>query len=222
MQKGWNILAAKVERGGGGWGFSAHITDFDNQRVPDLKFAASPPSGSTIARYTPPAIGKKYSWDDVKDDYLEKLPQLGAEDLSTITGIKGLTLASNVFFIGLPQDTMACTGSRYIPRPDPNDREFNNFLNWDTEHAAGLRFEHNGKAHDLLLVRPEYYQEFLTLLNTPDSPRDPADSIIGYIYITDSAYATTGNHTPRAVIVIETALPDYPEDDLDLLKPLKH
>jgi hypothetical protein len=221
LQKGWNVLAAKIERGGGGWGFGAHITDFDNQRVPGLTFAASPPAGSTIALYTSPAIGNKYSWDDVKDDYLEKLPQFDEEALSIITGIKGLTLESNVFFIGLPQDTAACSGSRYIPRPDTNDRKFNNYLNWDTEQAAGLRFERDGTAHDLLLVRPEYYQEFLTLLNTTDSTRAPADSIVGYIYITDSAYATTPNRTPRAVIVIDTALPDYPEDDLDLLNPMK-
>ncbi len=220
LQKGWNVLAVKVERGGGGWGFSTHITDFDNQSVPGLQFAAAPPAGSVIARYTPPAVGKKYAWSDVKDDYLEKVPQLDAAALSMITGIKGISLSNNLFFIGLPQGTTPVAGSRYIAAPDLNDREFNNFLNWDTEQAAGVRYEKDGSVHDLLLVRPEFYQEFLSLLDATAGTPAPVDSVIGYVYITDSAYATTGNRTPRVVLVIDTSLPDYPEDDLDLLTPV--
>lgn len=219
LQKGWNVLAAKIERGGGGWGFSAQITDFDNQRVPGLKFTEVLPADTSLAEYTPVSAGTYYSWNEVKDDYIEKLPQLTSKDLAEITGIDGLAVSNHVFFLGLPGKVSPVSGSRYITTPDPTDREFNNFLNWDTEQAAGLRFKRNDTCYDLLLVRPEYYQEFLTLLNTPDGTVLPTRSIIGYIYIPECHYRTIGSRGGRVVLVVETRLLNYPEDDLNLLSP---
>jgi hypothetical protein len=100
------------------------------------------------------------------------------------------------------------------------DQELNNYLNWDCEAAAALRYTKDGKPRDLLLVRPEYYDEFVMLLGEPaaSKPAQPLNErILGCIFIPICQYGSTGGEMPRVVLVMDAALGDYPADDLDLL-----
>ncbi len=216
LKAGWNTFVVKTERGGGDWGFSMHITDFANR--PIALSASSPSSqGERPVRYTPLPVGPRYAWNDVRDDYLERLPHLGAVDLVKLTGIAGLNVASNLFFVTLPEGMAPLSGSRYCSTAAPDDRTFNNFLNWDYEHAAALRYQANGAPADLLLIRPEYFDEYLALTKTAPGAPAPAASIVGYWLLPAPDYATVPNRTPRVVLVVATQLPDYPKDDLDVL-----
>ncbi len=219
LQKGWNCLAAKIERGGGDWGFSVHVVDFQNRAITGLKYATELPKGEKCAVYTPPAAGASYRWAEVGDDYLEKLPQLGAAELQQITGIKGLELGQSRFFLKLPAGTQPVAGSRYVAEFDAKqpDRALNNYLDWDTEAAAALRYTKDGATHDLVLVRPEYMAEFLTLLGEKAGIGAAAEHVLGYAFIPECDYATTPGRGARAVLVIDAQLPEYPAEDVDLL-----
>ena len=217
LKKGWNVLAAKTERGGGDWGFSVHIVDRKNSPVKELYFSAELPDGTPVASYVPPAVGHKYHWQDVKNDYTELLPALTAADLDSLTGFKGISISNHQFFVALPDGQTPLPGSRYIELPDESDRELNNYLNWDYEHAMALRYKKDGKIRDLLMVRPEYFEEFLTLLKSNKKSKSAKKSILGYMFIPECHYSTTPNFTGRTVMVIDTILDNYPIDDLDLL-----
>lgn len=120
-------------------------------------------------------------------------------------------------------------GRRVVPAPvkgptetpEPTDRQVNNFLQWDNEAVAAIRFQKDGKTRDLLLIRPEYIDEYLELLAEKDAGlpgSGPKDRVVGTLRITEPAYATTGNRAgSRYVLVVETCLGDYPLDEQDLL-----
>jgi hypothetical protein len=219
LVKGWNSLVVKAERGGGDWGFSAHIVDFSNQPVAGLKFEPQLPQGEKCNRYVPPEVGKYYKWAEVKDDFMELTPRLTAADLAKITGIQGIGIAEHRFHLTLPQGAQPGQGSRYTTEMSDKDVELNNYLNWDCEAAAALRYTKDGKARDLVLVRPEYYDEFTSLLSEPAAGKPaqpPGERVLGCIYIPECNYPTTGG-SGRTVIVIDAAIGDYPADDLELL-----
>lgn len=225
LQEGWNCLAVKVERGGGDWGFSVHVVDFDNRPIGGLEVRPDLPVGAACHHYTPPEAGPYYRWADVQEDYLERLPRLRDDDLTAITGLRGLHQAEHRFLLTLPTGTTPRPGSSYIPAADDDDTALNNYLNWDIEAAAALRYEKDGAEHDLLLIRPEYYEEFLTLLREVKAAwtrgLPPADRILGYLWLDEAGYRTTPNrpNTRRAVLVVDAALGDYPAEGLDLLAP---
>ena len=225
LKRGWNCLAAKVERGGGDWGFSIHIVDFNNAAVSGLKVSPELPAAATCQRYTPPAVGPHYRWDDVKDDYLELLPRLGSAELAELTGIDGLTCDPHYFLLNLPEGTEALPGSRLVETADTQDTSLNNYLNWDLEAVAALRYEKGGEVHDLLLVRPEFFGEFLTMLQEPAgtwAESKPVNArLLGYAWLDEARYDTTPNqpHTARAALVLDTMLGEYPAEGLDLLMP---
>ena len=111
--------------------------------------------------------------------------------------------------------------------PDPkgplktDDRQLNNFLNLDSEAVAAIRFQKDGKPRDLLLIRPEYYDEYLELLKEADATlpgSGPRDRVLGTMKIENPVYPSTGNRFGRRyVLVVETSLGDYPLDEEDLL-----
>ncbi|MBN1917349.1 MAG: hypothetical protein JW889_05525 [Verrucomicrobia bacterium] len=272
LKKGWNSLLVKVERcaGKGGyglssekdWSFSVNLIGFDNKPLPDLKYQTETPDGP-VAVYVPPEVGKLYRWDDVKDDYIERLPQLTQDDFRKITGIPGLTLIDNVFLAAVPESaaqkganvitleaiSKAITGQEcegepvtavnFLDLPIPGTPEgqeptpfnafktalfqdvtLNNFLNFDREGAAALRYVENGQPRDLLFIRPEYFEEYLSLIDDAKSamPDRTRDRILGYWYIDRAAYPSTGNRTWRAVIVAKTYLGNQvPIDEQDIL-----
>ncbi len=221
LKAGWNSLAVKVDRGDGDWGFSVHAVDFDNRPVEGLKSASQLPAGENCNKYVPPAVGGHYRWADVKDDYLELLPRLGSEDLARITGIDGLRVATDRIFFKLPDGRDPISGSRYTAAIRSQDHEFNNYLDWDREAAAALRWGKDDQARDLLVVKPEYFEEFVALLKerkpAGEDVVSPAERLLGYMMISGANYATTPDHGERMALVIDARLGDYPTDGLDLL-----
>ena len=225
LEEGWNRLVAKVERGGGGWGFSVALTTLDNKPVEGLKYQDSAPA-RLVPLYQPPKVGPYYKWDDVKEDYLELLPTLTEQDLRTLTGIATLKTRESIFYLDVGA---APAGARVLPDPMPDpkgplktdDRQLNNFLNLDSEAVAAIRFQKDGKPRDLLLIRPEYYDEYLELLKEADATlpgSGPRDRVLGTMKIENPVYPSTGNRFGRRyVLVVETSLGDYPLDEEDLL-----
>ena len=225
LREGWNCIAVKVERGGGDWGFSVHAVDFDNRAIDGLDVRTDLPHGAVSHLYSPPKADRYYRWADVRDDYIELLPRLSDEDLEAITGVRGIRQGKHRFLLTLPDGVTPQPGSNYITAADDDDRALNNYLNWDTEAAAALRYEKDGEVRDLLLVRPEYHEEFLTLLNEVDAPwtngTPPSERVLGYLWLDDASYRSTPNRpdTRRAVLVLDVALGDYSAEDVDLLQP---
>ena len=217
LARGWNSIVVKLERGGGDWGFGIHVVDFENQPIEGLRVSAPHPQ-ETVNVYAPPAVGPHYAWDDVKDDYLERLPRLTQADLRKLTGLSTLAAHEHKYYLTVPDGDQPVAGARYVELIDDEafkaDRQLNNYLNWDWEAAAALRYEKDGATRDLLLVRPEYYEEFLALLTGQSAARE---RLLGYWYIEEPHYPTVPNRSPRAVLVVDAQLPDYPRDDLDLL-----
>ncbi len=226
LEEGWNRLVCKVERGGGGWGFSAGLTTFDNTPLAGLKYESKTPS-KLVPPWQPRKVGVYYKWDDVKEDWVERLPTLSEKDLQTLTGLADLKAWEHLFYLDV--GGAAPAGARVVPAPvkeptetpEPTDRQVNNFLQWDNEAVAAVRFQKGGKARDLLLIRPEYFDEYLELLAEKDAGLEgagPKDRVLGTLRITDPVYGSTGNRFgSRYVLVVETFLGDYPLDEQDLL-----
>jgi hypothetical protein len=70
--------------------------------------------------------------------------------------------------------------------------------------CAALRCLRDGQAHDLLILRPEAYEIFLTL-----RPAD-AERVLGYLYLPEGS-------SPRVALVVDTNLGEWPEDEEELL-----
>ncbi len=101
-----------------------------------------------------------------------------------------------------------------------SDVTLNNFLNFDREGAGALRYTENGEPRDLLFIRPEYFDEYLRLIDDAKSglPGKTKDRILGYWFVPRAAYPTTGCRAWRAVIVAKTYLGEtYPTDEQDIL-----
>jgi len=217
LEPGWNRLLCKIERGGRGWGFSAGLVTFDNAPVDGLKAQSSVPS-KLVPLYQPPKVGVHYTWDAVRDDYIELLPALTEADLRGLTGIADLRSRSDLFFLGVGA---APKGARVLAEPKPDSRQLDNYLNWDSEAVAAIRCLRDGKPRDLLLIRPEYLDEYLELLHEPGGGlpgSGPKHRVLGTMFVQNPAYASTPNRFGRRyVLVVETFLGDYPLDEQDLL-----
>jgi hypothetical protein len=109
LKKGWNSLLCKIERCAPAtedpWGFSVNLVNYDNAPVQGLKYQAEVPDGPVNA-HEPLEVGRYYNWEDVKDDYLELLPELSEDDFRKITGIPELTLAENIFLMAVPKNAV--------------------------------------------------------------------------------------------------------------------
>ena len=217
LEKGWNRLLCKVERAGRGWGFSVGLTTFQNTPVAGLKYRNTAPS-KLAGLYQRPKVGPHYKWSRVKDDYIEMLPALTTKDLQSLTGLGDLEREADRFFLKVGK---APAGARVLPEADPKDRELNNFLNWDEEAVAAVRYVKGGKTRDLLLIRPEYFEEYLEILQEDAKGlpgTGPKDRLLGTLFIEKPKYASTGNRAGRRyVLVVETSLGTYPLDEQDLL-----
>ena len=209
LRKGWNHIVVKVDKLGGGWGFSVALVNYDNTLIDGLKFQAEKPDGE-IATYEAPKVGTRYSWDEVREDYTELLPELSDEDIKGLTGLKSFTTAEHVFLF----DVEKVDGSRVVDAGDKEDQELNNYLNWDWEAVAAVRYVKNGETRDLVFVRPEYYEEYVRLL-----PGDADSNILGTKYIDRAFYDSTPNRASgRYVLVIDGKIDgDYPLDEQELL-----
>jgi hypothetical protein len=216
LQPGVNVLAAKVERAGGAWSFGVHLVDPDNRPVDGVTVTrTSRPRGAVPAGS--PSTNAFYAWERVADDWYRALPCLHVRDLRRITGMPALSLDAGRVHLRLPNGTPIVPGSRYRAEPSPDDVTLDNSLNWDRECVAALRFSRNRRTRDLLLVRPEYLEEYTRLLKITGTAQLPAESLWGYLLIPSVTYGSTPDRGARAVLVLETELSSYPDDGRDLL-----
>jgi hypothetical protein len=215
LQKGWNRLLLKVDQGVGAWGFYARYLDLSLRPMPDLRYAARRPSEEIVTQgkaYEKASYALKYfSFDQVKDDPWFKLPRMDAERLSEVLGLTGIEIhsAGRQTLLAIPAGSANIT-SPVVVTPDPSNERLDNQLTWDRESCLHVRYrDRTGEERDLIGLRPDvadvFLQEFRSLDPAPDA-RAPADSIIGYVL-----------EGSKPLLLLETALPEAPRTELDLL-----
>ncbi len=235
LKRGWNELQVVVESWPApydkGWGFSVRFCSWSNQPILGLACVYEQPEKDLAPAYTPPKFGPYYHWRNVQHDFQQLLPRLTEADLEAITGIKGFRITGQIEkqfgHILLSAPTPPEEGSTYralaAPWKNGQDRDqiLNNVLDWERESCAAYRHLKAGKPRDLLLLRPEAVEAFLTLLDEPLAGTsfgklDPADRLLGYVLISAGDSAIT-------LLVVETVLGDkhgWPQDEEDLLYPI--
>lgn len=241
MQEGWNEVRVVVEAWppplNKGWGFSVRFTTVDNQPVPGLAYLNTRPEEDLVPPWMPAKAGTHFSWDNVRDNYREILPELGPAELEAITGIKGAACRGAVdklsgFVTLLAPGREASPTYRVLPEkiaPEQvRDVALNNVLDWQREACAALRYQKDGRDRDLLLLKPEAVEAYLLLLREPTAAtalfggQPPRERILGYVMVADFARSS------RTLIAVETLLgqaddarpPAWPTDEEDLLDPL--
>lgn len=235
LKKGWNELQCIVESWPGkwsrGWGFSANIVSKQGKPVTGLAFTFNRPQKDLVSPWQAPTAGRHYSWSKVKHDHRRLLPRLSDVDLRTITGVNDLTVVNHVKrwegFVAVTAPGQAPT-STYRKPPDAwkadQDRDIvlNNLMDWARESCAAFRYSKGGSHRNLLFLKPEAVETFLTLLNEPDSAkkvfdgRKPSERVLGYIVV------TVGKST-WTLLVVDAWLgdeQDWPIDEEDLLTPI--
>ncbi|MBN2560054.1 MAG: hypothetical protein JXQ75_03895 [Phycisphaerae bacterium] len=243
LRQGWNELRVVVESWppprDRGWGFSVRLCTWDNKPVPGLACVNRQPDKDLAPRYASPDIGPYYSWEAVRPNWQDALPELGAADLQSITAVQGLHVVGDA---EKPGGYMAITAPGRPASPTyrsltkawqpgiDRDIVLNNVLDWAREACAAFRYAKDGKDHDLLVLKPEAIGAYLTLLDEPTSAaelfggRAAAERVLGYVTI-------PAGPSTLALLVVDTLLSDkddteraaWPVDEEDLLTPFgKH
>ncbi|MBI5763506.1 MAG: hypothetical protein HZA51_08295 [Planctomycetes bacterium] len=235
LRKGWNELRAVIESWPAprnrGWGFSVRFCDWNNQPLPGLAYNYVPPTEDLAPPWAAPEVGRHYVWDDVKSDFLSRLPKLGEAEFETITGVRGLGVCGEVqgprgyvaMLAGDRKDGPGYRAVRSAWRMDADsDSKLNNVMDVRRESVAAFRYTRDGKHRDLLLMRVDAVPTFLRLLNEPASVKQtfaaasPDQRILGY------ALVRTGEST-TPYIVADTRLSDtaeWPMEEEDILNPI--
>ncbi|MEQ8765521.1 MAG: hypothetical protein RL885_16460 [Planctomycetota bacterium] len=212
LETGWNRIVVRAERLGGDFGFSLRLCGWNGEPIPGLVVQSERPDADIVPP-SPPAAGKRYDWDQVRDDWRSLLPQLDGEELREITQ-QPIVLARHRFFVS---GLSAFPGARVVNEPSSENRSLDNDLNWDREKVAAIRYWRGGELRDLVLIRPEGFEEYLTLGEVDGAWRR---QVLGYWVIEDPEYLSTPNRTGRReVLIVDGKLPDrYPKDEQDLLR----
>jgi hypothetical protein len=235
LEEGWNEVQVVVESlptpDDKGWGFSLRFCDWENRALVGLASVNTRPSEGLVEKYSPPQVGEYYAWAKVREAYDSMLPRLTDADLQKITGIAGLSISGRIAGLDgwVAFDAPSLKGShnyRAAPAADsadcPADVVVNNLLDWQREACAALRYQRDGKTRDLLLVRPEAMDAYLTLLDEPASASGQfggspvGDRVLGY-----ASTPAGGSHID--FFVIDCLLTDgkpWPTDEEDLLNPI--
>ncbi|HUN82704.1 MAG TPA: hypothetical protein VMV81_14460, partial [Phycisphaerae bacterium] len=229
LREGWNEIRLVIESWPApcdrGWGFSIRMCDSRNREVPGLAFAFEPPEKLAGADPGAPK-GRHYKWDDVRGDIRERLPHLSPADLSEITGIKDISLHGETHadggYIALLSPAKSESKTYRSVKNWQMDRDFdvtlNNVMDCAREAALAFSYDKGGQKRALLIVKPEWASNILTLLREPPEAgkvfdgKPPTERILGYV--------ETG---PTAVIVTECMLGDertWPVDEEDLMNPI--
>jgi hypothetical protein len=228
LQKGWNSVVVQVSNvqrapdwlGGNPpdcWGFSLRLCDTLNREVTGLGWQSQTPAGfvTPVAFPFNASSPKTYKWESVKDDYTTLLPRLSLEDLRAITGYGSFKVTDDMLFDVSGEPASAQPTGHFLTKADPKQVALDNQLNWffsPKENMAFLRFLRGGKKRDLVFLRPEGYDPFLTLGKVKAGA-----SVIGY-FLVDRDESPNG----RIVLVVDTYLgDDLPVDEEDLLSPFR-
>ncbi len=235
LKSGWNEIQIVVESlpapHNRGWGFSLRLSDWDGEPIEGLAYLNVPPSSDLARPDAPQQVGRHYEWRAVRRNYRELLPRLTGDDLASITGLKGLSIEGLIapkggfFSVQAPNRS---PGDTYRPLSEPwhsgqdQDTVLNNVLDWEREACAAVRYEKDGKQRDLLFVKPEALEAYLTLLKEPTGSSalfadlTPGQRLLGYV----SVRAEAGG---RILFVVDTLLSEganWPVDEEDLLEPI--
>src|SRR5262249_47666089 len=104
------------------------------------------------------------------------------------------------------------------------DVRLNNVMDWAREDTLAVRFQRDGHTHDLLILKPEACEAFLTLLKEPAEQAKtifgqlaPANRILGYLPVPAEDGST------RSLIVADVLLSGegqaWPIDEEELMEP---
>ena len=124
------------------------------------RFSLTGPNGALPEPFT----GKRYQWDDVRDDCWFRLPLLGQTELAQLTGLPSLQFAADrktkwrhftVADADRPRLLSPCAAT-----PGENDTALNNLLALPTESCAVVR---TATGH-WLIVRPEVADVYVNML----------------------------------------------------------
>lgn len=233
LKTGWNELRVVVESwpapNDKGWGFSLRFCDWSGRAIPGLAYAVQPPPGDRVRPSVRPGVGLRYDWNVVRDDYPQRLPRLDDKALQSITGMSSLRMKGRIgghaggFALTVAGRTTSPSyrtlSAAWEPMED-RDVVLNNVLDWRREHVAALHFEKDGAGRDLLFLRPEAVDAYLTLLDEPRAATlgpnagPPSKRVLGYVVV-------PGERSSRLLLVVEAILGDgqgWPVDEVDLLK----
>jgi hypothetical protein len=235
LKKGWNLFTMQVtgrqqgpdwqtgEQLAGTWGFSVRFCDMNNREIPGLKWQAPEPDGFSLPKHE--SINHRsprtYRWADVADDYTALLPHLTLDDLRAITSLPSLNATNDVCFSSSSPIQTGANQASTSNEPDPKSVKLDSQLNWffsPKELCATIRYQRDGKQRDLLFIKPEGYEPYLTLMDVSAEAKklgikNHADQVIGYFTVQrpDSPHG-------RIMLVVDTALPKaLPIDEEDLL-----
>ncbi|MBU0639026.1 MAG: hypothetical protein KKB50_09195 [Planctomycetes bacterium] len=245
LQRGWNRIDVAVEAWpaprDGGYGFSVRVCGFDNQPIPGLQAVRRsdrlPP---TIAPDPSlPHPGQHYDWDEVRDDFYNKLPRLDAgwlrdyadwpADLEVQAGI-GATAGYVAW--QAPRDATPGQQAGVPLRAAPTEgwhspgfaTRLDNVLDWNRESVAVYPIQRRGTWRHLLVMRAEAIEAFLTCLReAPQAdelfgPGSARQRVLGYLQVGRMDGEKEGI---RVLIVAEVLLlTPLPADEEDLLVPL--
>lgn len=234
LKKGWNAVRVVVEswptaKFDKRWGFSIRFCTWNNRPLPGLAYLNTRPAEDIVMQNARPPVGPFYSWRTVRDRYHDTLPQLTESDLRTITGVSDLRLHGEIihgggFFALSAGDRTDSRTCRAVPsswdREKDRDIVLNNLLDWDREHCAAFPFSRQDRDRDLLFLRPEAIDAYLTLLDEPRPAEvgpatGPAGRVLGYVIV-------PGAESDRTLLVVEANLGNptgWPLDEEDLLRP---
>jgi hypothetical protein len=187
-----------------------------------------------------PAIGRLYAWDDVRDDFYFKLPELSSAGLAQYAGLPSTFKISGSIgptqgFVALGSDEdregaeRGGVPLRLVPkswdRARDRDTRLNNLLDWNREAVAVYPFgtgDARTPQRHLLVLRPEALAAYFTCLReSPDAAaryrdRPVRDRVLGYVRVGEQK----DDEGVRVLIVAETCLPTpLPADEEDLLTP---
>jgi hypothetical protein len=230
LRQGWNEIKLVIESWPApfnrGWGFSIRFCDAANATVPGLAYAFAVPEGESLAKAANAQVGSNYSWDQVRWDFREQIPELSTADLIAITGVKDLSVRSES--TGRSGFVAVLSGARKNSRTyralnswqmgKDFDVTLNNVIDLAREACAAFSYEKNGKARTMLFIKPEWAENILTLLQEQAGAQEifhgtkPMDRVLGFI-----------GSGLRTVIVADVALGDEKDwrvDEEDLMNPI--
>ncbi|MGD8454162.1 MAG: hypothetical protein PVJ57_20300 [Phycisphaerae bacterium] len=248
LRQGWNRLDVMVESWPAprnhGYGFSVRICDLGNKPLPDAVVADESMGvpASIAADPLRPTAGKRYRWDDVRDDFYHRLPRLDAAALAEYAKLPesfevkaSIGATQGYVALGTPDDSPATPRGGVVLRDVPaewrRDRDadlrLNNVLDWNREAVAVYPFGKPGlrePQRHYLVMRPEAFEAYFNCTAESPTAREffsglaLRDRVLGYIQVGRLEGEAEG---VRALIVVEAALPGpLPLDEEDLLRPL--
>lgn len=237
LDAGWNRIEVAIEGWPApknkGWGFSIRLATFDGGPVTGLRYSVIEPTAGLAATYVAPETGYYYSWGRVESAFHELLPQLSDADLEKLTALRGIRVrgkvegAKGMVALEVPGRKESAE-YRLVPAKwdvsKDRDVRLNNLLDWAREDTLAIRYQRDGHPHDLLIMKPEAGEAYLTLLKEPAEEAKaifgqlaPANRVVGYLPV--PAEGGSSRSMIVADVLISPEGQAWPVDEEDLMEP---